>query len=338
MPYRDLPDSDDTRNIAMNQGVGAYKVFVTDQPDEAKKIKAITLELHTELVPLAEDFGRKLEERGHALADQNKATLEKEAPLNVVRMVNQHFIMVLNFGIVRGKFHPSVRADYGLDATQETLPPMGREAEAIDWAHKLINGETHRIAGGGAPMLDPSLAELQAAFNAYTLKHDEQLRKKADYDAAQEEVEAMRPDVDKFIKKLWNQIEFYFSEDTPSSLRRKARGWGVVYATRPDEIPDPEPQTFTGIVKANTQVMVMHNGFDVNTMFIMNNPGPVVVDYYTISDPTKPVPGTTVRIEPGIQKEIWASELGADSNTYLMVNNPSLTTDGSWEVTVGNPE
>ena len=42
MPYRDLPDSDDSRNIAMVQGIGAYKVYVTDQPDEAKKIKAIT--------------------------------------------------------------------------------------------------------------------------------------------------------------------------------------------------------------------------------------------------------------------------------------------------------
>ena len=100
---------------------------------------------------------------------------------------------------------------------------------------KLISGETHRIAGGGAPMLDPALAEVQAALNAYTTKHNEQLRKKAAYDAAQEEVEAMRPAVDKMIKKLWNQIEFYFSEDTPSSLRRKARAWGVVYATRPDE-------------------------------------------------------------------------------------------------------
>jgi hypothetical protein len=322
----------------MVQGTGAYKVYVTDQPDETKKIKAITPELHTQLVPLSEDFGRKLEARGHALADQNKATIEKDDTLKVVTTVNQHFIMVLNFGIVRGKFHPSVRADYGLDATQETLPPMSREAEAIDWAHKLINGETHRIAGGGAPMLDPSLAELQAAFNAYSLKHDEQLRKKADYDAAQEEVEAMRPDVDKFIKKLWNQIEFYFSDDEPSSLRRKARGWGVVYATRPDEEPEPQPETFTGIVKANTQVMIMHNGFDVNTMFIAKNPGPVPVDLYTAASATDPPPATRVRIEPGIQKEVWASELGADSNTYLMVFNADTTTDGSWEVTVGNPE
>lgn len=338
MPYRDLPDSDDSRNIAMQQGIGAYKVYVTDQPDETKKIKAITPELHTQLVPIADEFSRKLEDRGHALAGQNRATIEKDEALKVVLTVNQHFIMVLNFDIIRGKFHPSIRADYGLDATQETLPQMTREAEIIDWIKKLINGETHRIANGGAPMLDPALAELQAALTAYTAKHDEQLRKKTVYDTAQEAVEAMRPEVDKMIKKLWNQIEFYFSEDEPSSLRRKARGWGVVYATRPDEEPEPQPETFTGIVKPGDKAEVMHNGFDVNTMFNAKNTGPVPFDMYTAAEPGNPVPGTTITIQPGEQKDVWASELGADTNTYLMIYNLDTTTEGSWQVTVGNPE
>ena len=39
-----------------------------------------------------------------------------------------------------------------------------------------------------------------------------------------------------------------------------------------------------------------------------------------------------VRIDPGTQKDVWVSELGADSNTYLMIYNPSTTTEGSWEI------
>jgi len=33
-----------------------------------------------------------------------------------------------------------------------------------------------------------------------------------------------------------------------------------------------------------------------------------------------------------------ASELGADTNTYLMVYNADADKEGSWQVVVGNPE
>jgi len=338
MPFRNLPDSDETRQGALDLAEGAYKVYVTDQPDETKKIKAIPEEMHTQLVPIAGDFGKNIEARGFALTAQNKATLDKEVALKTLKMFNNHFIMVLNFDIARGKFHPSIRATYGLDVTQETLPVMGSEIEVFEWSKKLIAGEIHRIADGGAPMLDPDLAEMQAAQNAYVAAHEEQERKKTNYDLAQEAVEAMRPAVDKFIKKMWNTIEFYFQDDEPSSLRRKARAWGVVYATRPDEEPEPEPQTLTGTVTAGEKKLIMQGGFDVNTLFIVKNAGPTELELYTTELPTDPLPGTRVKFAAGEQKEVWANELGADTNTVLMVYNPDETATGNWEVTVGNPE
>ena len=49
------------------------------------------------------------------------------------------------------------------------------------------------------------------------------------YDVGQEAVAAQRPDVDALIKDLWDSIAFALRADEPSSLRRKAREWGVFY-------------------------------------------------------------------------------------------------------------
>jgi hypothetical protein len=41
------------------------------------------------------------------------------------------------------------------------------------------------------------------------------------------------------VKDLWDTIEFHLRhEPTPAGLRRRAREWGITYATRPGETPD----------------------------------------------------------------------------------------------------
>ena len=50
-------------------------------------------------------------------------------------------------------------------------------------------------------------------------------------------VAEQRPAVDDMIMDLWDTIEFNLRTEEPSSLRRKAREWGVVY----DEADEAEP-------------------------------------------------------------------------------------------------
>ena len=48
--------------------------------------------------------------------------------------------------------------------------------------------------------------------------------------------------MDLLIKDLWNTIEFNLRTDDPTSLRRKAREWGVVYdGDEEEEPPTPPP-------------------------------------------------------------------------------------------------
>ena len=55
-------------------------------------------------------------------------------------------------------------------------------------------------------------------------------------------VAAQRPAVDDMIMDLWDTIEFNLRTEEPSSLRRKAREWGVVYDEAGEaELPPPPP-------------------------------------------------------------------------------------------------
>jgi hypothetical protein len=47
--------------------------------------------------------------------------------------------------------------------------------------------------------------------------------------------------VDALIKDMWDTIEFNLRSHDAPSLRRRAREWGVYYALRPGETPEPEP-------------------------------------------------------------------------------------------------
>jgi hypothetical protein len=338
MSYRNLPNSDVARIRAIRFLLKAYQVYVTNIALEPSKIRAISDAYQIVLKTKGELFIAEVESRNFALTDQGTATTEKDAALIVLRKVNTHFIIVLNLAIDRNVYPATIRSSYGLDIISDAVPPMGREAEVYDWAQRLISAETHRIAAGGLPMKNPSLEDLQRAFDTFDPLRDVQQIKKTKFDLEQEEVANLRAEIDEILKDGWDQVEFYFRKDKPASLRRKARAWGMDYISRPDEEPEPESEVFTGIVKAASIVEIMHNGFDVNTMFIAKNPGPVPIDLYTAASAGDPLPGTRITIAPGIETEVWASELGADSNTYLMAYNPHATIEGSYVIVLGNPE
>jgi hypothetical protein len=44
-------------------------------------------------------------------------------------------------------------------------------------------------------------------------------------------VEELRPEADASVKKVWDEVETFYNEETITSKRRKAREWGVVYVS-----------------------------------------------------------------------------------------------------------
>ena len=95
-------------------------------------------------------------------------------------------------------------------------------------------------------MENPSITEVETAYETFIIEHNAQSGKKDEFDESQETVEDERDDTDDLILDVWDEVEFFFRKDEASSKRRKAREWGVVYINdegEEEEEPEPEPPT-----------------------------------------------------------------------------------------------
>lgn len=127
-----------------------------------------------------------------------------------------------------------------MDVSQTTLPQLSSDAELTMWADRIVSGEAARTAAGGTALPFPTVAEVDAELTQYKSLRADQSTKKDAYDSEQEDVEALRADVEALIRDIWDEVEFAFRRDDSPSLRRKAREYGVFYATRPGEEPEAE--------------------------------------------------------------------------------------------------
>lgn len=96
----------------------------------------------------------------------------------------------------------------------------------------------------------------------------------------------------------------------------------------------PEPEVFSDAVAPASSAVIMHGGFDGNTLFHIVNTGSVPLKFYTANMPDDPVPGTALVLEPGEEEDILAADLGAASNLFLMAHNDHAITAGSYEVMI----
>ena len=221
---RRLPNSDEGRKTAQDLAKG--KMDNTPAPD-------IVLSANTQsrLDALQPDFEAKMQARDDALVNQTIATRVKDTAMAEDRILISAFIQTFNAGVKRGIFPKEHRAFYHLDVNSESVPPLTSEADVIEWGGWLIDGDLRRIAAGGAAMAMPTIAEVSAKHTIFLNAVHAQSTKKDDYDTAQEAVQAMRPDVDALILRIWNEVETAFDNESIESRRRNAREWGVVYVS-----------------------------------------------------------------------------------------------------------
>ncbi len=72
--------------------------------------------------------------------------------------------------------------------------------------------------------------------------------------------------------------------------------------------------------------------FDATTEFTFNNTGETRLQFYTALLPSDPVPENFLELQAGESATTLAFELGAAENLYLMVHNPNVEAQGSYEV------
>ena len=234
MPKRRLPRADDARTAALSTCLAKYNA--TAAPDRLISA-AQFVTLNGALSPWRAATGAL----GPALQAQTDATPLAESTLATSVRFTSHFIQVINFAIERGALPASTRSYYQLPVTHAEVPDMNTCPDALLWAGRLSTGETARIADGGAPMAWPTIAEVNTAAAACAAAELVQSNAKDTFDIAQKNVSDLRPTVDPVIKDDWDTIEYNLRNETPPSLRRRAREWGVVYEGEEEEETPPAP-------------------------------------------------------------------------------------------------
>ena len=166
---------------------------------------------------------------GVKLAAQTASTAGVETSKAQAKMYISHFFQSFNNGVDRGMFPASARGFYQLDVSSNSVPVMDTEADIILWGERIKDGDAARVLAGGAAMAMPTAAETDAQLQAFITRNNTQSTLKLDYDHAQEAVNTLNTEADGVIKKIWDEAETFYNEETASSKRRKCREWGVIY-------------------------------------------------------------------------------------------------------------
>lgn len=147
------------------------------------------------------------------------------------RVYVSHFLQNIIMATQRKLFKPEVLVYYEISVSHPVLPALATEQEVISAAKEAINGETARIAAGGTPMTMPSLSEVQQRFDDFKAALAQQSTQADALDIAQEKRDALNPEADRVIKKIWDEIETHYNEEPRESMRANAREWGIIYVS-----------------------------------------------------------------------------------------------------------
>jgi hypothetical protein len=257
---RRLPNSDETRHIALSTAK-------TKKDNTPPGNIVITPNTTTRLDAAQPLFAQKMQARGKVLQLQSDSTSAKATAQAKAKMYISHFIQTFNMGVDRGIFPASHRAFYQLDVSSKSVPLLNTEPLVTLWGQRLIDGDVERLAAGGVAMPMPTIAEVTTECNVFKTANIEQSTAKDAYDKAQEAVSGMRPEVDKLILRIWDEVETAFNDEPIESKRRKAHEWGVVYVST-------QKTTFTGTVTdaatgnplQNVNVALVESGDIVQTL------------------------------------------------------------------------
>jgi hypothetical protein len=239
MPRLNRPNSDTQRVNAMQAAKAKYDSTVADR-------RAFSADTYARLDAFLPEYLREIQERGTALSRQAQVTASLGPERRLMRLYVSHFIMGLNNAILREELPASARPYYQLDVNGGPLPRLSTDADLMRWADNIVSGEAVRTGEGGEPLANPGAAQVQARRDALRPMLQRLSDLKTTYDSEQEDVAALWDEADDILQDVWDEVLFHYRRDEPSSLRRKAREWGVAYRPSPGERPTEEDYSVMG--------------------------------------------------------------------------------------------
>ncbi|MBN2669650.1 MAG: hypothetical protein JXR60_10525 [Bacteroidales bacterium] len=234
MPYRRLPNTDASRIKALKLALQKGE----NLPPRDKPYSQSSLQNITKILPQYEALIRHQKE---ALKAQTSKSNEYSNLFKKARNYVSHFIQVMNLAIIRGDLRKEARSFFGFEEDVKKLPIFRNEQDVIKWGEIVLQGEPERIANGGNPMTNPTIGIVKVHYEKFIEAYRHQKTLQDNYIRYTKQVADFRPEVDKVILQLWNEIEASFEPNDEVMRRNKCREFGVVYFfRRNEEIPDNE--------------------------------------------------------------------------------------------------
>ncbi len=231
MPYRRLPNTDKSRLNALHSALNMGKELPPFKLAYSQK----NYQRVQNIIPA---FENAISFYRQTYSNQVKKNREYTRTIKMARLYISHFIQVMNMAILRGELKSDIRRYYSLEAYANRIPPLNTESEIINWGKNIIEGEQERIAYGGTPISNPTIAVVKVRYEKFTEAHHFQKNLKKKTFAAHEKISGLRPEANSIIADVWDEVEESYKH-LPDDLRReKAKKYGVVYVYRKNEIND----------------------------------------------------------------------------------------------------
>lgn len=231
MPYRRLPNTDSARIRALKSAVEK----AADTDFQELSISPGTLEEARSTLMHFEHLCARYQQ----LYDtQVKAAKSFVGKIKNARMYVSHFIQVLYMCVMRSEIKEEQLQLYGLQESNMLVPDLTSNEQLLEWGDKIIYGEQQRIARGGVPIYNPSIAKVNVLFTLFKEGYQTQkLHQKATARVLQE-VAAFREKVDKIIFEIWEEVEQRNNGLSPEIRFARNREYGIVYYYRKGEIAE----------------------------------------------------------------------------------------------------
>ena len=233
MPYRRLPNTDKARIRSLETAIAKMRNNDYYAPVLSPELLSKAEKKFIQFRDAVDRYVKSLETQVSYSKSEPYQTRLKNA-----RMYVSHFLTVFNMCIKRGEMKAADRDYYSISQDSGELPDMSSDIAVIRCCENTINGERTRIAKGGIPIYNPTIAKVAVHYDLFKELYDKQCELRQLTDEALMVVSLMRPQVDDVILDVWNSIENYFSDLSGEKRLKKCREYGLIYYYRTGEKTD----------------------------------------------------------------------------------------------------
>lgn len=228
MPYRRLPNTDQSRLRALRQAI--------ETEDNVKfEHRVVAFKTIIEAKNFLSLFEKNLLHYQQTLDNQINANKRYQQIIHNARIYISHFIQVFNLAVIRGDFKKEHKIFYGLDTEVHSVPDLSTEQAILHWGKCIIDGENERIRKGGLPIYNPAIAKVKVHYEVFKeYKATQKIYQNAT-NKQWGELVSIRSKGDQIILNIWDQVEAFYKDYTQYERLRKCREHGIVYYYRKGE-------------------------------------------------------------------------------------------------------